>query len=288
MRPHSRSVLLATLMALAALAAAAACRALSAEEQQVYLPLTFTAAPGTERWQPAPGTSWQWQLSDLPLDDSIDAAMYDIDLFENPASSVADLRGAGRKVVCYLSAGSWEDWRPDAGDFPQALLGKNYQGWPGERWLDIRQLDLLGPLMQARLDQCQAKGFDAVEPDNIDGYQNQTGFPLTYQDQLNYNRWLAEQAHARGLSIGLKNDDEQAADLQPYFDWALTEDCFDEDWCQAMGVFTAAGKAVFAAEYSDRMTESHFLEQVCPAAAQLGFSAILKERELGAWRVDCP
>ncbi len=69
---------------------------------------------------------------------------------------------------------------------------------------------LLAPLMRARLDLCQAKGFDAVEPDNIDGYQvdGGTGFPLTAGDQLRYNRWIAAEAHCRGLSIGLKNDSD--------------------------------------------------------------------------------
>ena len=31
------------------------------------------------------------------------------------------------------------------------------------------------------------------------------GFPLTYQDQLQYALWLADEAHKRGLAIGVKN-----------------------------------------------------------------------------------
>lgn len=42
--------------------------------------------------------------------------------------------------------------------------------------------------MQARLDLAVQKGCDGVEPDNVDGYQNNSGFPLTAQDQLAYNR----------------------------------------------------------------------------------------------------
>ena len=45
--------------------------------------------------------------------------------------------------------------------------------------MDIRQIDILGPIMQARLDLCKQKGFDAVEPDNVDAYQNKPGFPMT-------------------------------------------------------------------------------------------------------------
>jgi endo-alpha-1,4-polygalactosaminidase (GH114 family) len=238
-------------------------------------------------WQPPINTSWQWQLTD-PLDLSFDVDMYDIDLFDNTASTVAALHAQGRKVLCYVSVGSWEDWRPDADQFPESVLGNDYEGWPGERWLDIRQIELLAPIMRARFDLCQAKGFDGIEPDNIDGYTNDTGFPLTYQDQLTYNIWLANEAHARGLSIGLKNDDEQVGDLLPHFDWAMTEDCFADEWCTEMEPFIAAGKAVFAAEYTDQMTVDQFLNQVCPQAEAMAFSAILKGRDLDAWRRGCP
>ena len=37
---------------------------------------------------------------------------------------------------------------------------------------------------------CCDKGFDGIEPDNIDGFLNNTGFDLTYEDQLAYI-WLA-------------------------------------------------------------------------------------------------
>jgi hypothetical protein len=242
-----------------------------------------TGAPGL--WRPAIGAAWQWQLGGLPLDLTVEAEVYDVDLFETSADEVAALRAAGRRAICYLSAGSWEDWRPDAGAFPAGVLGADYAGWPGERWLDIRRLDMLAPILRARLDLCAAKGFDAVEPDNVDGHLNATGFPLTADDQLNFNLWLAGEAHARGLSIGLKNVPEQAQRLEPYFDWALTEDCFAEGWCEAMLPFILAGKAVLAAEYTDTGVD---WERACAEAARLGISVILKDRELGAERETCP
>ena len=251
-----------------------------------YLPLVVAVSLGW--WRPPADTSWQWQLSDLPVDQSFAVEMYDIDLFENRARTVAALQAQGRRVVCYISVGSWEDWRPDADEFPAAVLGKDYGGWPGENWLDIRQIGVLAPIMRARLDQCQAKGFDGVEPDNVDGYTNDTGFPLTYQDQLVYNTWLADEAHARGLSIGLKNDEDQAEDLAPVFDWAMTEDCFAEEWCEEMEPFFDAGKAIFGAEYIDQLTISQFTNGVCPRAQSMGFSVILKDRDLDAWRRGCP
>ena len=235
--------------------------------------------------KPVADLRWQWQLSELPVDLSLDVDVYDIDLFDNDASVIAALHAQGRKVICYLSAGSWEEWRPDADQFPAEVIGRNYAGWPGEKWLDIRQIEALAPVMRARLDLCRDKGFDGIEPDNIDGYTNDTGFPLTDADQIKYNRWLADEAHARGLSIGLKNDPDQAADLLAYFDWALTEDCFAEGWCEAMLPFIQAGKPVFAAEYTDSGVS---LEQVCPQARQLQFSLILKDRDLNAELQACP
>jgi endo-alpha-1,4-polygalactosaminidase (GH114 family) len=247
---------------------------------------TPTPQDSPEVWgKPLGSLRWQWQLTDLPVDISIDGDMVDIDLFENDAFVVAELHAQGRKVICYVSVGSWEDWRPDADQFPASVIGNDYEGWAGENWLDIRQIDLLAPIMRARLDLCRDKGFDGIEPDNIDSYTNDTGFPLTYEDQLKYNLWLAEEAHARGLSIGLKNDSDQVADLLPYFDWALTEDCFAEGWCEDMLPFIQMGKPVFAAEYTDTGVS---IEQICQEARQLNFSPILKNRELDAWLKTCP
>lgn len=235
-------------------------------------------------FRPAPGTPWQWQL-DTPVDTSIAAQVYDIDLFDNDASVVATLHAKGAKVICYTSVGTHEDWRPDARQFPAAVIGKRDEGWEGERWLDIRRLAVLAPIIEARMDLCKAKGFDGLEPDNIDGYTNDTGFPLTYKDQLKYNRWLAEQAHARGLSIGLKNDGGQAVELVNDFDWALTEDCFVYDECKLMKPFLDAGKQVVDTEYTD---SGVMLDSLCPKAKQLGMDMIFKERDLTAFLQACP
>jgi len=231
-------------------------------------------------WQPAPDTSWQWQLSGT-IDTSFNVAMYDIDLFEAPQGTIDSLHADGRVVICYFSAGSWEDWRPDAADFPAEVIGDPLEGWPGEKWLDIRRLDLLGTLMQARLDLAVQKGCDGVEPDNVDGYANQTGFQLSYADQITYNTWLAEQAHQRGLSIGLKNDLDQIGDLLPLFDWALNEECFTYNECELLLPFIESNKAVFGVEYELEAAD------FCPQANTMHFSFLKKNWELDAWQVDC-
>jgi len=232
-------------------------------------------------WIPAPKTTWQWQLNGLPLDQSFDVEMYDIDLFDNDAATVAALHAAGRKVVCYMNAGGWEEWRPDADEFDESIIGANLDDWKGERWLDIRRIDILAPIMEARMDSCRDKGFDGLEPDNIDGYLNDTGFPLDYDDQLAYNIWLAETAHARGLSIGLKNDMDQAPELLAHFDWALNEECFQYEECETLLPFIEAGKAVFNVEYS--LDTGEF----CAQARELEFNSLKKNLDVDAWRESC-
>ncbi len=238
-------------------------------------------SPASDIWIPALSTTWQWHPNDLPVDLTVDAEMYDIELFDNDASVVAKLHALGRKVVCYVNAGGWEDWRPDASQFPDDVIGEPLDEWEGEKWLDIRRLDVLGPIMEARMDQCKDKGFDGIEPDNVDGYTNQTGFPLTYDDQLSYNIWLANAAHERGLSIGLKNDLDQIPDLLDYFDWAINEECFQFEECETLTPFIEAGKAVFNVEYELDTDE------FCDEANELGFNSMKKNLNLDAWREAC-
>ena len=61
---------------------------------------------------------------------------------------IAELHDGGIKVVCYISAGSWEPYRADADEFPEEILGEAYEGFEDERWLYIRSphlRPLLGP-----------------------------------------------------------------------------------------------------------------------------------------------
>ena len=235
-------------------------------------------SPGP-RWIPEPGLAWQWQL-DGRIDARVDVPVYDIDGFENDAETVRELQRDGRKVICYLNAGAWESFRPDHKDFPRSVLG-GPNGWAGERWLDIRQLGTLRPLMARRIDMCRERGFDAVEPDLLDAHLNDTGFPLTAAHQLAYNRMIARLAHDRGLSVGLKNDLPQVRELVRDFDFAVNEECAQYDDCAALKPFVAAGKAVFHVEYALPVAD------FCDQARRLGFSSMRKKLDLGVWRQPC-
>ncbi len=228
------------------------------------------------------GATWQWQLTGA-LDQSFDVDVYDIDLFDNGASTVASLKAQGRTVVCYFSAGTWESWRPDAGDLPAAARGNPLEApFSDERWLDTRS-DPVRDVVRARLDLAADKGCDAVEPDNVDAYQNDPGFPLTSQTQLDFNRFVAAEAHARGLSVGLKNDVAQVPSLVDAFDWALNEQCVEYSECNGYAAtFIAAGKAVLNAEYNGDIAA------VCAVTRPLGLSSIKKNVALDAARESCP
>lgn len=230
-------------------------------------------------WKPAPGTTWQWQLS-TPVDTSLNVQMYDIDGFDNSAAVVAAIHAKNARAVCYLSVGTAENFRSDYGSFPASVLGSS-NGWPGERWIDIRQIATLTPIMTARMDLCKAKGFDAVEADNVDGYANSTGFPLTAADQIRFNTWIAGLAHARGMGVGLKNDIDQTSALLPSFDFNVNEQCNQYDECAPLEAFVAAGKAVFQVEYN--MSTSQF----CPADNAANFDGLSKDLNLTAVRAPC-
>jgi hypothetical protein len=249
-----------------------------AAERRVVLP---APVPCRGCWHPVLRVSWQWQLQEPPrIGDLLDVRMYDVDGSDASRDLVRAMHRRGIVAVCYLDAGSWERWRADADRFPRAILGKP-NGWPGERWLDIRRLTVLRPIMRARIDRCQAKGFDAVEFDLVDGYQADTGFPLTANDQLRYNVFLANVAHRAGMSALLKNDLAQIPRLLPYFDAALNEQCHQYRECHRLTPFIDAGKPVFGVEYALGATD------FCPAANARNFNFLQKHRSLGPWRRAC-
>ncbi|GES26214.1 hypothetical protein Aple_091130 [Acrocarpospora pleiomorpha] len=282
-----------------------------------YAGLTVTHAettptPEPDLWLPAQTDRWQYQLQPNATGSGtaggirlnlctvaysggscVSPTVYDIDLYAPDhvtpnTAAVQAIHASGKHAICYISAGTWEDWRPDAGDFPESVKGNDVDGgpdgtWPGEKWLDVRNLAVLLPLMDARVAKCEQAGFDSVEFDNVDSYQNDPGFVISPADQLAYNRALADLAHDHGLSAGLKNDLGQVADLIDWFDYAINESCQEWDECDLLDQFLVAGKAVFQVEYTD---EGATAAGTCPPANAAGRGAILKTLDLKAtpWR----
>ena len=213
--------------------------------------LTLTPTPtATTAWIPTVADTWQWQLLGV-VNTKYEVAMYDIDLFVTPQDTINLLKSQGKRVVCYFSAGSYENFRPDSNRFVAAEIGNQLAPpFSDERWLDTRSVNVRN-IIKSRLDLAVAKGCDGVDPDNVDGYTNMPGFSLSATTQIDYNVFLATEAKARGLKVGLKNDTDQLAQLEPYFDFAVNEQCHAFNECSGYSVFTSKDKPVFNAEYKN-------------------------------------
>lgn len=140
--------------------------------------------------------------------------------------------------------------------------------------------------MGNRLDLAAQRGCDGVEPDNVTAYNNDTGFELSAEDQLSFNRFLADGAHERGLLVGLKNDLDQIPALVDSFDFAVNEECIAYDECDACRPFVDAGKPVFGAEYSDAALGDP--DATCAVAAAAGLSTLILPLDLDdSFRISC-
>jgi hypothetical protein len=217
-------------------------------------------------WQPntSQPIHFHWMIgadfssSDL-LTNQAGQVVYDIDGANATTADVDAIHAAGAIAVCYVDVGTLEPGRPDTNDFPASVVGPAVQGWPGEKWLLVTAANqpTILPLMKARFESwCLAKGFDAIEPDNLDAFDNISN--VSQADNLAYDLAIGQMAHALPLSIGLKNvmtdlDASQYPTFLATFDWALNEQCYEYSECDAytaQGSFLPAGKAVFDVEYN--------------------------------------
>jgi hypothetical protein len=255
--------------------------------QDFTLNVTPAPPPGL-LWQPSSQSTirWEWLLSSPPAASSLlKNIVYDVDGFDSSAALVTAMHADNIHAICYIDAGTWENWRSDAGSFPASVLGAT-NGWPGEKWLDIRQISLLAPIMTARFQMCKNKGFDAVEPDNIDGYTNSTGFPLKGSDQITYNEWIAATVHGLGMSVALKNDGDQIETLLPFFDFDINEQCVQYSECAMLTPFVKAGKAVFETEYNGNQVTAK-TTSACSQLTALNFNGIETDLNLDETALQC-
>ena len=101
----------------------------------------------------------------------------------------------------------------------------------------------------------------------MNSYLNETGFSLTARNQLAFNRRLANEAHERNLTVGLKKEGGQADDLVDYFDFDLNEECHQYEECDDLEVFVTNAKPVFNVEYT-------LTNAICPTALGRNFRTI--------------
>ncbi len=242
---------------------------------------------GIDWYRPPVSISWQWQLVD-EVNTDYAVALYDIDLFDSSIELINGLKASGKKVICYFSAGSYENFREDKDKFDVIDRGNILDDWPDEQWLDIRSLNV-AEIMVSRLNLAVQKGCDGVEPDNMTAYKNDTGFDLTARDQLAFNKFIANESHKRGLSVGLKNDLEQIPELVDYFDFHVSEQCHEFDECDTLTPFIEAGKPVLNAEYLEKFSDDPSERQVlCETANNSKLSTLVLPLDLDdSFRFSC-
>lgn len=245
---------------------------------------------------PAAGDTWNYVLHNPIADPSkIDTkiAVWGIDLFDNTAATISTMKSKGANVICYFSAGSYEDWRPDASSFIVDDLGNDLDGWPGEKWADIR-IKNVRDIMISRLDLAASKGCNGVDPDNVDGYSNDNGLGLKEADSIDYITFLANEAHKRGLTISLKNAGSIIPDVIDCVDFSVNEQCHQFKECSTFATFIKHKKPVFQVEYpkgddvnDNKPVSDSKKNAICKDPTSVGFSTIIKNMDLDDWIQKC-
>lgn len=258
------------------------------------------------KWVPKPGDSWEYQtrnrlkskvaLRERNLDrNPTNAAVFDIDLFQNDKALIDELHANGTKVICYFSAGTAELWRQDANYFPAHAQGLGQPNKMGSRWLNIND-GTVQQLMRKRIDLAVNKDCDAVDPAFIDAYQwpvEGTGFSISEDDAVAYVKMLAEHAHSKNLAFGLRRAPDIANQLMDNVDFSVCESCSKTKDCEAYQKFIDAGKPVFHVEYANEttnvlgQTSKEELESMCNVDGSEAFSSIVKRHNQDEWIVDC-
>ncbi len=160
---------------------------------------------------------------------------------------------AGRYNVCYLNGFQTQQnesgfWRKRMG----LVLKKHGHPVVDEAWgewlLNLRtprKRKRLANIMGTWAQGCAAKGYAAVEFDNLDSYTRSHGL-LKRRQAINYARLLVRAAHRAGLAAGQKN----LADFNGRrvgYDFAVAEECGRYQEC---GDFVAKyGRRVLSIEY---------------------------------------
>ncbi|KAF2458195.1 glycoside hydrolase superfamily [Lineolata rhizophorae] len=269
------------------------------EEEEGEAPTLPTRPPTpSEAWQPAVNSSWQIVLLS-PLNVSEDATsvepdveVFDIDLFINDRETIDTLHRLNKKVICYFSAGSSEDWRPDFDDFDESDLGNDLDDWPGERWLNLSSPNVRG-IMERRIIMAAEKGCDAVDPDNVDGYQNDNGLDLTEQDSVDMMAFLAGVTSRHQLSIGLKNAGDIIPTVLPIVQFSVNEQCVEYGECDTFRPFIEDNKPVFHIEYPSsapsisQNTRQDYCRDSGDGDGSEEFSTVLKDMDLSGWVEYC-
>ncbi|CVK85367.1 related to endo alpha-1,4 polygalactosaminidase precusor [Fusarium proliferatum] len=268
-------------------------------QAKAFTPHGFTTPKRKELWQPEVGTPWQIILSEVikvpkagVSSMTPDVPIWDMDLFENSKSTITAMQKGGKKVICYFSAGSWENWRKDKDSFPKKDLGKVMDDWPDERWVNISSVAVRA-IMAQRIKLAAEKGCDAIDPDNMDGYQNDNGLGLTEEDTISYVKFLSAEAAKYNMVMGMKNGGDVTEEVLPYVAFCINESCIQYSECDLYQPYIDAGKPVFNIEYPKGApkVKAKDKKKICSTSGAAegsdDFSKVIKKMNLDKWVLYC-
>ncbi|KAM0197256.1 hypothetical protein ACHAPQ_010464 [Fusarium lateritium] len=266
---------------------------------QSFTPRGVSPPKRKDVWKPEVGTPWQIILSEVVTvpeegadDMSPDVSIWDMDLFENTKETISAMQDSGKRVICYFSAGSWENWRKDKNSFPKKDLGKTMSGWPDEKWVNISSAAVRA-VMAKRIKLAADKGCDAIDPDNMDGYQNDNGLGLTQEDTISYVKFLSAEAAKYNMVMGMKNGGDVTKQVLPYVAFCINESCIQYQECDLYAPYIKAGKPVFNIEYPNGApkVKASDKKKICAtkgdAKGSKGFSKVIKKMNLDSWVMYC-
>lgn len=244
-------------------------------------------------WIPAVGDDWQLVLKgEFNIADNW-AYVWDIDLFETSAETIKQLHDADRRVICYFSAGTYEDWRDDLKSLNETQLAEFGMGqvlveWEGETWWNTNS-PKVRELLVGRVKLAAEKGCDAIDPDNIDGYDNKNSLNLTKADAIDLMKFLQQEAIKYGMATGLKNSATIIPDVISFLDFSVNEQCVEHKECNDFAQWITAGKPVFNVEYPlTTPVNETTLNNICSASGTKGMSMVMKDKDATAAFQYCP
>jgi hypothetical protein len=125
--------------------------------------------------------------------------------------------------------------------------------WAGEMLFDVSTAAKRQNLMTLEtpwISDCKAKGYNAIEPDNLDSYDRSQGH-LTEQNDKDFMALFVAAAHAQGMAVAQKNVPEwgAAAKTTIGFDFEISEECQESAGACQQSQTVYGNNLVFELEY---------------------------------------
>ncbi|MEL4319918.1 endo alpha-1,4 polygalactosaminidase [Leifsonia sp. YIM 134122] len=255
-----------------------------------------TTAGATTTWSASAASAAAKKVTLPPVNGRFD---YQLGGAYTPASSVRIVArdstaepATGKYNICYVNAYQTQpdDVKTWSGRNSDLILRNSKGVKVGDPEWDEYLLDTstaakrtrIAAIMNSWIDGCAEKGFQAIEPDNLDSWTRSKSAGkqlLTKAHNVALAQLLAAHAHGKGLAIAQKNTPQlgTAGKKTVGFDFAIAEECQMYTECAAYtNVF---GRNVIEIEYTDNPKSAY--TTACKKQGTT-ISVILRDRDVVA------